>query len=1007
MNPPPRYSTEELLDQVEWARDLARRLVADEATADDVVQDTFAIALTKPPRAEGPLRPWLRRVLGNRVRERARGERRRHAREQSTAKGEALPSTVELFERADSQRLLMDAVAQLSDASREVVLLRYFEGLSAAEIARRKGAPEGTIRARLKRALDELRVRLDARFDGDSSAWRAALLPLASIPVSKPVAVGLGTLLSGALLMKSVLAVVGIVLVGCVLVLSGIVDWPGSRPVVEAVSFSPMPELVAPAFDGTDAAKGGRVAAEGERSAHEAGEKLTLGPSEGRVRMRFVDEFGRPLAGVTASAFPFVELVRATSGPDGRAVVTAIFGPADSSASLRFRCPGFAADGLEVRGQPGADIDVGDVLLTSGGAIVGRVVDEDGRGLADARVWVEGVRVERMSGGLIASSPSALGATESRTDAEGNFRLTGVVAGEVQVQTETDDQLYSGTSGLVEVRSGEESRGLVIGAPRIPNDRLVEGLVVDPDGDPIPGALVRVRWSSFFRNGTNGTGTNSEGRFRIVLDSSVSVDLELRDPKERFEPIFAEDLEPSGTEHVYRFEASETFLLELTGPEGTPVSDALVVVLHDEDELQRARESETRGTYELRLPKRRFDVRVEAPGFALGELVGLEPGDVDDRIAHRLRPLPGIGGLVVADGRPVAASQLTVRELAQQKTRIMGLPSRVANRTSAQGESDAAGQFELTLRESGRFVLRAEAPGFAAFESEPFDYDPEVGRTGLTLELSSGGAIEGRVVESANRKRSHIVLLSNGDGTVRSVRTDLEGHYRADALAPGPWMVRLTDREVVLGTGHSSTEMGRPDRVIDGDCIVIAGATTTYNLFEGPRPEEELVVEGHLTFEGVDPSTWSVELVSRSMSSVTSKSRVTVRPDGDGRFTISGTGAGSHVLLLRGEEGSGLVVATELELVHGVNEFALELAFASVSSIEGDPAPEHRLLWRGAGTTFALAPIPTDGESIDFPAGTIERVRPSVQAADFGDARTWPVLEGWSVLAGESLQLRD
>jgi hypothetical protein len=56
------------------------------------------------------------------------------------------------------------------------VLQRYFEGRSAAEIAAMTGTAPGTVRWRLKTALDELRHRLADRYP-DQSTLRRALIP--------------------------------------------------------------------------------------------------------------------------------------------------------------------------------------------------------------------------------------------------------------------------------------------------------------------------------------------------------------------------------------------------------------------------------------------------------------------------------------------------------------------------------------------------------------------------------------------------------------------------------------------------------------------------------------------------------------------------------------------------------------------------------------------------------------------------------------------------------------
>ena len=69
----------ELLANAGNLRALARRLVADDHDADDVVQQTFVAAVERPPRADVPLRPWLARVARNFALRTLRGRRRRAA----------------------------------------------------------------------------------------------------------------------------------------------------------------------------------------------------------------------------------------------------------------------------------------------------------------------------------------------------------------------------------------------------------------------------------------------------------------------------------------------------------------------------------------------------------------------------------------------------------------------------------------------------------------------------------------------------------------------------------------------------------------------------------------------------------------------------------------------------------------------------------------------------------------------------------------------------------------
>jgi Sigma-70, region 4 len=91
------------------------------------------------------------------------------------------PVAEEIFERIELEKVLAELVAALPEAERQVVYLRYFEGCDSPEIARRLGCPEGTVRWRIKVAIQRLRTQLDDRF-GERRHWSLVLLPLTQGP---------------------------------------------------------------------------------------------------------------------------------------------------------------------------------------------------------------------------------------------------------------------------------------------------------------------------------------------------------------------------------------------------------------------------------------------------------------------------------------------------------------------------------------------------------------------------------------------------------------------------------------------------------------------------------------------------------------------------------------------------------------------------------------------------------------------------------------------------------
>jgi RNA polymerase sigma-70 factor (ECF subfamily) len=202
----------ELLEHFAWVRRLARGLVHDETLADDLVQETWLAALRSPPRAGEPPRPWLAEVLRNAARMRFRGEGRRRKREELVAKEARDADYSDLVETVETQRLLAGELLALPAPYRATLLLRYFEGLSAAEIAIRQGVPAATVRGRIKDGLARLRARLDER-PGGRGAWLGALMPLANGSRARSFGAAAGKI-KGALLMKGTQAAIVVAAVG-------------------------------------------------------------------------------------------------------------------------------------------------------------------------------------------------------------------------------------------------------------------------------------------------------------------------------------------------------------------------------------------------------------------------------------------------------------------------------------------------------------------------------------------------------------------------------------------------------------------------------------------------------------------------------------------------------------------------------------------------------------------------------------------------------------------------
>jgi len=140
----------------DWATSLAYRFTGDESLALDVLQETFLYFLKKFPGFK--LTAELKTFLYPAVKNLSIAARRKAERHQSTEGELAVLENhpVETSTTASADDLSV-VVASLSEEHREVLLLRFVDGLNLGEIAEAMGIPLGTVKSRLHNALTTLR----------------------------------------------------------------------------------------------------------------------------------------------------------------------------------------------------------------------------------------------------------------------------------------------------------------------------------------------------------------------------------------------------------------------------------------------------------------------------------------------------------------------------------------------------------------------------------------------------------------------------------------------------------------------------------------------------------------------------------------------------------------------------------------------------------------------------------------------------------------------------------
>ncbi len=130
---------------------------------DDVVQEAFVKAWQAIDRFRGdaPFLPWLLRIVVNQTRNEVRSRSRRDARAlRALEPAGATPDPTVTAEAHERDAAVLAAVRSLRSEERDVVVCRWFLGLSEQETATTLGIPRGTAKSRCSRALARLRVGL-------------------------------------------------------------------------------------------------------------------------------------------------------------------------------------------------------------------------------------------------------------------------------------------------------------------------------------------------------------------------------------------------------------------------------------------------------------------------------------------------------------------------------------------------------------------------------------------------------------------------------------------------------------------------------------------------------------------------------------------------------------------------------------------------------------------------------------------------------------------------------
>lgn len=129
--------------------------LGDTEQAEDAAQETLVRAFFSLDKLRKPesFFSWLLGIANRVAKEQQRAERR-HREVTRLAREQGRPQSVS--EDRDVER----AIAELPDAYKEIILLRYYAGLTCSQVAERLSVPLGTVTKKLSRAYVMLRATM-------------------------------------------------------------------------------------------------------------------------------------------------------------------------------------------------------------------------------------------------------------------------------------------------------------------------------------------------------------------------------------------------------------------------------------------------------------------------------------------------------------------------------------------------------------------------------------------------------------------------------------------------------------------------------------------------------------------------------------------------------------------------------------------------------------------------------------------------------------------------------
>lgn len=375
--------------------------------------------------------------------------------------------------------------------------------------------------------------------------------------------------------------------------------------------------------------------------------------------------------------------------------------------------------------------DLGDILLAPGTSIEGQVVDELGRPVDRALVWIEATGDTGIAvWGHLQWRPESL--VETRSLPDGSFKLEGLPVGIFQLRAVSTRLAAGNLSGIQPGQTGVRIQ--------LPAGHRVAGVVLDGDtGLPIVGARVSLTETrARVEAREKQAWTDPEGRFTIEGAPRGDFGLAVTHPDYTHRPHPLHDPDPH-VEHEIRLFAPREVRGIVVNPGGQRVPGARLSIIEENGKrFDPGSRSGIRGSFRLLLPGKTgrdssFTIEASAPGQGFGSSEPIRPTDETSDVEILLEKTATLTALIL-DSETEAVARAIFR---------------------LTPENDASRSRISYSDRDGSLTLEGIEPGTHRIEIRAIDHAPlldtvEITRDDLNLEftLDRGRQLSGTIVDS-------------------------------------------------------------------------------------------------------------------------------------------------------------------------------------------------------------------------------------------------------------------